>query len=66
MEKIFKNRKSGEIAYYKDGVLKSGNCSIETGREPSSDIWEEEKYELLSWIDKKGNVYENREPVTLV
>lgn len=66
MERVFKHRKTGEIAYYKDGIFKSGNCSIEIGREPSSDIWEEEKYELLSWIDKKGNVYENREPVASI
>ena len=66
MERVFKHRKTGEIAYYKDGIFKSGNCSIEIGREPSSDIWEEEKYELLSWTDKKGNVYENREPVASI
>ena len=64
MERVFKHRKTGEIAYYKDGIFKSGNCSIKI--EPSSDIWEEEKYELLSWIDKKGNVYENREPVASI
>lgn len=66
MVRKFKNKKTGEIAYYKDGVLKSGDCSIETGREPSSDIWEERKYELFSWVDEKGNIYENREPVASI
>ena len=40
MEKIFKNRKSGELAYYKDGIIKVGNCSVEIGVEPSSEFWE--------------------------
>lgn len=40
MEKIFKNRKSGELAYYKDGIFKQGNCSVEIGVEPSSEFWE--------------------------
>ena len=39
MEKIFKNRKSGELAYYKDGIFKQGNCSVEIGVEPSSEFW---------------------------
>lgn len=50
MEKVFKHRKTGEIAYYKDGILKSGNCSIEIGREPSSDIWEK------SFITEDGEI----------
>ena len=40
MEKIFKNRKSGELAYYKDGVFKQNGCSVEIGVEPSSEFWE--------------------------
>lgn len=41
MERVFKHRKTGEIAYYKDGILKSGNCCIEIGVEPSRDVWAE-------------------------
>ena len=40
MEKIFKHRKSGELAYYKDGVFKQNGCSVEIGVEPSSEFWE--------------------------
>ena len=40
MEKIFKNRKSGELAYYRDGIFKQNNCSVEIGVEPSSEFWE--------------------------
>ena len=39
MEKVFKHRKSGELAYYKDGIIKVGNCSVEIGVEPSSEFW---------------------------
>ena len=39
MEKIFKNRKSGELAYYKDGIFKQNGCSVEIGVEPSSEFW---------------------------
>ena len=51
MEKIFKNRKSGELAYYKDGVIKVENCSIEIGVEPSSEFWEEVKEPILTTFD---------------
>lgn len=37
---MFKHRKSGELAYYKDGIIKAGNCSVEIGVEPSSEFWE--------------------------
>ena len=40
MEKVFKHRKSGELAYYKDGVFKQNGCSVEIGVEPSSEFWE--------------------------
>jgi hypothetical protein len=39
--KIFKHKKSGEIAIYKDGVLKSSNFCVEIGVEPSNEYWEE-------------------------
>lgn len=41
MEKKLKHKKTGEIAYYKDGVLKQGQFSVEIGNEPSSEFWEE-------------------------
>ena len=40
MEKTYRHRKTGELAYYKDGVFKQGNCSVEIGVEPSSEFWE--------------------------
>ena len=49
--KKFKHRKTGEIATYKDGVLKSSGFSVEIGVEPSSKYWEEiieKDYEILS------------------
>lgn len=39
MEKVFKNKKTGEIAYYKDGILKVDNCAVEIGHEPSLEFW---------------------------
>ena len=39
MEKTYKHRKTGELAYYKDGIIKVGNCSVEIGVEPSSEFW---------------------------
>ena len=39
MEKTYRHRKSGELAYYKDGIFKQGNCSVEIGVEPSSEFW---------------------------
>jgi len=39
--KTFKHRKTGEVAYYKDGVFKQGNCSVEIGCEPNGEFWEE-------------------------
>lgn len=41
MERKFKHRKTGDIAYYKEGVFKQGKFSVEIGTEPSKDIWEE-------------------------
>ena len=40
MEKTYRHRKTGGLAYYKDGVFKQGNCSVEIGEEPSSEFWE--------------------------
>lgn len=47
MEKVYKHRKTGELAYYKDGVFKQGNCSVEIGVEPSSEFWTEISYKVL-------------------
>lgn len=47
MEKVYKHKKTGEIITYKDGIIKSGNCSIETGVEPSSEFWTELSYKVL-------------------
>jgi hypothetical protein len=49
MEKTYRHRKTGELAYYKDGVFKQGNCSVEIGVEPSSEFWAELTYEILSF-----------------
>lgn len=46
--KIFKHKKSGEIATYKDGVLKSSNFCVEIGVEPSNEYWEEINPLLIS------------------
>jgi hypothetical protein len=48
--KKFKHRKTGEIATYQDGVLKSSGFCVEIGIEPSSEFWEEvieKDYEIL-------------------
>jgi len=39
--KKFKHLKTGEIAIYQDGVLKSSGFCVEIGVEPSSEFWEE-------------------------
>lgn len=51
MKKTFKHRKTGEIATYEDGVLKSSGFCVEIGVEPSSEFWEEvieKDFEILS------------------
>lgn len=51
--KTYKHKKTGEIATYKDGILKSSGFSVEIGVEPSSNFWEEiveKDYEILSYI----------------
>jgi hypothetical protein len=50
MERTFKHKKTGEVAYYKDGVFKQGRFCVEIGVEPSSEFWEEvisKDYEIL-------------------
>lgn len=54
--KTFKHKKSGEIATYKDGVLKSSGFCVEIGTEPSSEFWEEiiepkKDYEVLDYYE---------------
>lgn len=54
--KKFRNKKTGEIATYKDGCFKKGNCVVEIGVEPSSEFWEEiieKDYEILSFRTNK-------------
>ena len=60
MIRKFKNKKTGEIITYKDGIIKSGNCSIETGVEPSSEFWMELTYEILSFKSKFDKFYNPR------
>lgn len=47
MEKVYKHKKTGQIAYYKNGVFKQNNCSVEIGVEPSSEFWTELTYKVL-------------------
>lgn len=47
MEKVYKHKKTGQIAYYKDGIFKQNNCSVEIGVEPSSEFWTELSYKVL-------------------
>lgn len=51
MEKVYKHKKTGQIAYYKDGVFKQNNCSVEIGVEPSSEFWEEVRTPILTTED---------------
>lgn len=44
MERIFKHKESGEIAYFKDGLFKRGNIVIDLAELPSSEYWEEVNY----------------------
>ena len=55
MEKVYKHKKTGEIITYKDGIIKSANCSIETGVEPSSEFW----MEILFITDDGVEMFEN-------
>jgi len=51
--KTYKHKKTGEIATYKDGILKSSGFSVEIGVEPSSEFWElvpQKEFEIMSFI----------------
>lgn len=39
--KTFKHKKTGEIATYRDGVMRAYGVCIETGVEPSAEFWDE-------------------------
>ena len=61
MERIFKHKKTGEVAYYKDGVCRQGRFCVEIGVEPSSEFWEEIKEVILTTEDGvdlyNGDIY---------
>lgn len=57
MEKVYKHKKTGQIAYYKDGIFKQNNCSVEIGVEPSKQFWEEIIFEILSFRSKFNEFY---------
>ena len=58
MEKTYRHRKSGELAYYKDGIFKQGNCSVEIGVEPSSEFWNEILFITEDGVEMfEGGVY---------
>ncbi len=57
MEKTYRHKKTGELAYYKDGIIKVGNCSVEIGVEPSSEFWMELTYEILSFRSNRNRFY---------
>jgi hypothetical protein len=55
MEKVFKNKRTGEIAYYRDGILKVGNCAVEIGHEPSLEFWNLVEQDEVIGKDFYGN-----------
>lgn len=58
MEKVYKHKKTGETITYKDGVIKAGNCVIETGVEPSSEFWNEILFITEDGVEMfEGGVY---------
>lgn len=58
MEKVYKHRKTGELAYYKDGVFKQGRFCVEIGVEPSSEFWEEVLFTTEDGVEMfEGGVY---------
>jgi len=66
--KKFKHKKTGEIATYKNGVLKIERCCVEIGVEPSSEFWEEiveKDYEILSFINNSDPAIWKNTPATL-
>ena len=55
--KTFKNKRTGALAYYKDGVFKQDGCCVEIGFEPSSEYWEEVvEYQILSVKTVSGDI----------
>jgi hypothetical protein len=57
--KTFKHKQTGEIATYKDGILKSSGFCVEIGVEPSNQFWEEiieKKWEIVELIDIHTNI----------
>lgn len=58
MEKVYKHKKTGQIAYYKDGVFKQNNCSVEIGVEPSSEFWNEVLFITEDGVEMfEGGIY---------
>jgi hypothetical protein len=60
--KTYKHKKTGEIATYQDGILKSSGFAVEIGVEPSNEFWEEvveKDYEVLSWYFGDMNITKN-------
>lgn len=59
--KTFKNKKTGKLGYYENGVFNQDNCYVEIGVEPSSEFWEEvieKDYEILSFYSGvEGNPF---------
>lgn len=61
MEKVYKHKKTGQIAYYKDGVFKQNNCSVEIGVEPSKQFWEEIIFDIISFINLEEQIFVKNE-----
>jgi len=58
MEKVYKHKKTGQIAYYKDGVFKQNNFAVEIGVEPSSEFWNEVLFITEDGVEMfEGGVY---------
>lgn len=60
--KKYKHRKTGEIATYQDGILKSSGFCVEIGVEPSNEYWEEiveikKDYEILKFHYSLNRIY---------
>jgi len=58
MEKVYKHKKTGELAYYKDGIFKQGRFCVEIGVEPSSEFWNEVLFITEDGVEMfEGGVY---------
>jgi len=65
MQKKFKHKKTGEIATYQDGVLKSSGFCVELGVEPSSQFWQEvieKDYEIVLWSFGNEDRFKTKNP----